>query len=150
MLTRAVWKIQDSCLKETKDDSAWTYSRIIYLSGLGASSGLLNKEDCTRIVSNASKVIAGRFASWQEFVNSLLLGVHLHEEWEVERYKNICRHILEAGIPWPSTQTFPESTAPNLQTNPPTTSAPSNPVATPSPSPAGPTDNKLPGASTSP
>lgn len=150
MLTRAVWKIQDPCLKETKDDSAWTYSRIIYLSELGAAAGLLSKDDFIRIISDASKVIIGRFASWQEFVNSLLLGVHLHEEWEAERYKNISHLILEAGIPWPSIQKSPEPSTPTLQANTPTSSTPSNPEATPSPSPAGPTDNKLPRASTAP
>ncbi len=104
MLTAAVWKIQDSCIREAKDDAAWPYSRIIYLSELGVSAGFVSKDESSRMISDASKVLAGRFSSWPEFLNSLLLGVRFHEEWDEPRYKEIRRHILEAGIPWPPAQ----------------------------------------------
>ena len=127
LLTKAVRTIDDSCEKKCRNEAAWTYSRVILLAKLGTSAGFLNTEESTHIITNASKIIADRFSSWDEFSESFLLGIRLHEEWEQPRYKNIFCRIVESGIAWP--EAVPHPPIPESQSSP----LP-NP-ATPSPTP---------------
>ena len=130
MLTTSIWNIQDSCRRETKDDAAWTYSRTIYLAELGARAEFLNQEEAQRIVRDAAKILEGRFSSWQELMNSFLLGVHLHEEWNASRYKHLSEHLVAAGIPWPASQSAASPTpVPPLPVPPSALAAPSPQVA---------------------
>jgi len=129
LLTKAVRIIDDSCEKKCRDEAAWTYSRVILLAKLGTSAGFLNTEESTRIITNASKIIADRFSSWEEFSESFLLGIRLHEEWEQPRYKNICRRLVESGIAWP--EAVPPRSIPASQPSPLPNSA--NPSNTPEP-----------------
>jgi len=101
MLKGAAWKIHGFCKKETQDDSAWPQAHILYLTDLGMKAGFLAPDVGGRLITNASKVLKGRFASWKEFAASFVLGARLHTGWEADRYANICDRIVEAGIPWP-------------------------------------------------
>jgi|GEM_PF-320165 len=141
LLTKAVRTIDNSCEKKCRDEAAWTYSRIILLARLGTSAGFLNSEELTRIITNSSKIISERFSSWEEFAESFLLGIRLHEEWEQMRYKNICRRIVESGIAWPEavppppTPAFQPSPLPNSATPAPTPGPASSDQSTTHPQP---------------
>lgn len=101
MLKGAAWKIHGFCKKETQDDSAWPQCHILYLADLGMKAGFLAPDAGGRLISNASKVLKGRFSSWKEFAASFVLGARLHTGWEADRYAHICNRIVEAGLPWP-------------------------------------------------
>lgn len=135
LLTKAVWKIEEAPEKRIPDTAAWAYSSIILLARIGFSAGFISAEESNRTITDAAKVISGRFKSWNEFTESLIQGVRLHEEWEEPRYRNICRRILESGIPWPEIQQPPTSQdlIPVAATQPPTPQPTSSPSPIPMP-----------------
>ena len=100
LLKAAAAKTHALCGK-TDDPSAWTNASIIYLLELGARAGFIPPDEAAPLIAGAEKTLRERFASWDGFLDSVVLGARLHKGWDARRFEHIRARILESAPPWP-------------------------------------------------
>jgi ankyrin repeat protein len=86
---------------QTRDESAWVHSHLIYLSDLGLAAGYIPEEKAALILKKSTQAIAGNFSNWSTFLDSFQMGATRHNGWEAERYGNIAKLLAANGPKWP-------------------------------------------------